>query len=36
MRKGFLVGDTMPPMGKTVYYFRKERKKPKSTKSDES
>ncbi|MBC7776128.1 MAG: AI-2E family transporter, partial [Phycisphaerae bacterium] len=32
---GFLLGDTMPPIGKTVFYFRKERKKPKSTNSDE-
>ncbi len=32
---GFLLGDTMPPIGKTIFYFRKERKKPKSSKSDE-
>ncbi len=33
---GFLLGDTMPPIGKTIFYFRKERKKPQRTKSDES
>lgn len=33
---GFLLGDTMPAIGSTIFYFRKERKKPKNDKNDEA
>lgn len=33
---GFLLGDTMPPIGKTIFYFRKERKKAKPAQVDEA
>ncbi len=33
---GFLLGDTMPPIGKTIFHFRTVSTKPKSHKGDES
>lgn len=32
---GFLLGDTIPPIGKTIFYFRQEKKKTKSSKTEE-
>lgn len=31
---GFLLGDTIPPIGKTIFYFRQEKKKTKSGKTE--